>query len=126
MPIDDDVGITYNGDDLEFPAHIEVGTPLKDGKGEQIGDSQGALCFDVLSWSDEQTSHRINLEPFVNNEGEERALILVNHNQENFTKGVACRERDDMDFDLSCWLPHQIVGLGTGNEMPLYGCHYDF
>ncbi len=34
MRIDDDVEVTYNGDDLEFPGNIEVGTSLKDAKGE--------------------------------------------------------------------------------------------
>jgi len=48
--IDDNVEVTYNGDDLEFPANIEVGTPLKDAKGEYtltIRKAKFALIYSV-------------------------------------------------------------------------------
>lgn len=36
MRIDDNVEVEYNGDDIEFPANLEVGTTLKDAKGEYM------------------------------------------------------------------------------------------
>jgi len=36
MRIDDNVEVEYNGDDIEFPANLEVGMKLKDAKGEYM------------------------------------------------------------------------------------------
>jgi len=77
MRIDDNVEVTYNGDDIEFPTNIGVGASLKDAKGEYtlaIRKARFALIYLV-----EVTNRQVIGQETIEVDGEEYEAFVITY-----------------------------------------------
>jgi len=77
MRIDDNVEVSYDGDDIEFPANIEAGTLLKDAKGEYtltVRKARFALIYSV-----EVTDRQVIGQEIIEVDGEEYEAFVITY-----------------------------------------------
>jgi|GEM_PF-1045196 len=87
MRIDDNVEVDYNGDDIEFPTNLEVGTTLKDAKGEymlKIRRARFGLIYNV-SVTNRQVIGQENIK--INGESYDTFIITYDYKIEKSVNG---------------------------------------